>query len=229
MKKVLVVVLISVIIMGIYGLFFQSSSIELSQVQLSRAYLMHQNEKLGKQLSPVTLIDDQAQAFTIERLKGQWSLLFFGFTSCPDICISELHLLSKIIQALKKENFHPLPQVYFVSVDPMRDSPAKLKSYVRYFNPDFKAMTGEVDQLHRFMKPFGAYYEFAYDTEGKRVNVEKWENIPADYKNSYTVNHTAWSYLISPQGLLLAAFPTPHDGKLMLQDMKLILRQSSLL
>lgn len=194
------------------------------QSSLHKSYLMQQEGKLGKTIPPATLLNHEGHHIdTASYFNNQWSLVFFGFTHCPDICITEMHLLSKILHALKKAEFSPLPKVYLVSVDPMRDKADKLNAYVKHFNPDFNGLTGEAVELSRFMKPFGAYYEFSFEQDGEYQHVDHWNDIPQPSKESYTVNHTAWSYLINPEGKLVAAFPTPHDGELLLQDIKLLL------
>ena len=229
MNKIIIIVIASVLAGAVYLLFGHNNKLDAKQLQaeLKKAYLMQEDGKMGKNLVAAKLSDNQGNSFSTEQLQGEWSLLFFGFTYCPDICITELHLLSKIRQALVKEGYENIPQVYLVSVDPMRDTAKQLNSYVKHFNPNFKALTGEVKQLHNFMKPFGAYYEFSYRHNNKYENVSVWEDIPAAYRESYTVNHTAWTYLINPAGKLVASFPSPHDGANMLHDINLILKNAS--
>ncbi|HZD53929.1 MAG TPA: SCO family protein, partial [Woeseiaceae bacterium] len=85
----------------------------------------------AKPLPDFSLVDQEGRPFTRERLRGRTSLLFFGFTHCPDICPTTLEQLASARQQLADEG--PAPQIVFVSVDPERDTPEKLAAYVRHF------------------------------------------------------------------------------------------------
>lgn len=148
-------------------------------------------------LAEFQIFDADNQPFTRARLQGQWSLLFFGYTQCPDVCPMTLSELAKVYQLLPRGSDAPLPpQVIFISVDPARDHPALLKDFVRYFHPQFLAATGSVEQLSVLTDTLGAQHR-------RRTEVE----LPGA---EYRVEHSADVWLIDPQANLYAKFPAPH-------------------
>lgn len=93
-------------------------------------------------LAQITLTDHQNRPWSTDKLRGQWTLLYFGYTRCPDVCPITMGVLSRAVHQLK-EATGSRPRVVLVSVDPKRDSPAALKRYVRYFHPGFIGLTGD--------------------------------------------------------------------------------------
>lgn len=143
------------------------------------------------------LIDMHGRAFTRSELGGAWTFVFFGYTFCPDICPTTLANFDFIAQTLRTAN--PAAEAdtrfLFVSVDPDRDTPDRLQAYVTYFNPNFLAATGAVEQLDRFSRAAGAVYV----------------KIPGDDPNNYLVDHSSGVFLFDPQARLSAVFTPPHD------------------
>jgi protein SCO1 len=152
-------------------------------------------------LPPVDLIDHEGEPFGAERLRGRWSLLFFGFTNCPDVCPVTMHVLVQVEQALADLPPALRPQVVLVSVDPERDTPAQLAAYVKGFSPSFTGVTASqevVDELAR--------------QTGVLVAITRGEG--ADYR----VDHSASLFLIDPNGAMRALFSPPHTAKLIADD-----------
>ncbi|MGL4749441.1 MAG: SCO family protein [Shewanella sp.] len=144
-------------------------------------------------LAPFELVDQHQQAFTNANLTDQWSLFFIGFTYCPDICPTTLNKLAAAYSELKK--VAPI-QVVFLSVDPKRDTPDKLLSYVNFFNPEFKAVTDEQTQIFPLTRSLGLTYAMVGEGE------------------NYQVDHSAGYVLVSPQGTRVAVFkPTAELGQ----------------
>jgi protein SCO1/2 len=146
----------------------------------------------------VTLIDQDGQPFGPDELRGQWSLLFFGFTHCPDVCPTTLYDLHQVKTRLQEQ--HGVSgddyQVVFVSVDPERDTPQKLRDYVAYFDPSFLAVTGEHDQL----RPLTRKLAIAYRIEEHEAGAA-----------AYNVDHSVSILLASPEARIHGIFPAPHD------------------
>lgn len=156
----------------------------------------------GRETEAMRLIDHDGQPFTRERLRGKWTLMFFGFTHCPDVCPTALKLMQKI----RKERPQDMPlQVVFVSVDPRRDPPARLRDYVRYFDPEFIGVTGKMEDLITFTHSMGVL--FAYRDTGAG-------------DGSYSVDHTAQIMLFDPDGLWRAVFSPPHEAGRITQTLK---------
>ncbi|MGB5474646.1 MAG: SCO family protein [Gammaproteobacteria bacterium] len=147
-------------------------------------------------LQAFELVDQYRQPFDLERLKGKWSLVFFGYTFCPDICPTTLSTLSGVIKRLQADPQGLAgTQVVFVTVDPRRDTPDVIESYLKYFNDTFQGVTGPQQDIDGLARQFGA----GYVTE------------PETVVGQYLVSHTSSIFLVDPRGRLLAAFSPPHD------------------
>ncbi len=149
-----------------------------------------------KPLQAFELTDQDRQPFTLERLKGKWSFVFFGYTYCPDICPTTLSILTRAMKQLQADpQDRSGLQVIFVSVDPQRDTPETLKAYLKYFNEGFHGVTGKQQDIDGLTRQFGAGY------------VKEPETAPGEYQ----VSHTSSIFLVGPHGRLVAAFSPPHD------------------
>ena len=154
-------------------------------------------------LPAIRLVDHHGRVFDNERLKGAWSLVFFGFTHCPDVCPSALFTLDQALERLAADAETAVPRVVMISVDPARDTPRALAGYVPYFDPEFLGVTGEMPEIHRLTDAIGV--AFAYTpTPGS--------------EDGYTVDHTASIFLFDPDGRLAAIFSTPHDARTIASD-----------
>lgn len=140
------------------------------------------------------LLDYNKRPFTPENLQGKWTLIFFGFTYCPDICPTTMALMNRFYrQQLQGENGDDL-QIVMVSVDPGRDTPEKLLEYVRFFNPDFIGVTGEFLDLHRF---------------ATQLNIP-FSKAPGGGDN-YLVEHSGNVAIINPKGHYVGFFRAPLE------------------
>jgi protein SCO1/2 len=156
-------------------------------------------------LPPLDLVDQDNRPFDTSRLRGGWSLLFFGFTSCPDVCpvtMAALAQTSKLLADLPQEL---RPRVVMISVDPERDTPERLAGYVRAFDPTFVGATGT---------------KAAVDELALRIGVVIAKR-PTDGEN-YSVDHSSQVFLIDPDGALRALFSAPHTPKLIAEDYRRI-------
>ena len=126
--------------------------------------------------------DTTGQLRTLADYKDKVTVVFFGFTQCPDVCPTALAELAQTMDILgDKENE---VQVLLISVDPERDTPEILSSYVNAFHPDFVGLTGNLDQLHTAAQSFKAYYAKA----------------PGPTPEQYTMDHTASFYVFDKKG-----------------------------
>jgi protein SCO1/2 len=156
------------------------------------------------------LVDQNGKAFKLSQLHGKAVLFSFGFTHCPNVCPTTLSDLAKIYRALPQGD-RPKVQVLFVSVDPYRDQPETMKNYVPYFDDSFIGLTGTEAQIADAAKAYGAYYEIAKD--------------PGKNPDAYSVNHSAFTYLISPDGKwkLLYNFDQLTDANKIVGDIEQVL------
>ena len=150
-----------------------------------------------------SLRDSDEQSFTDQSFLGQWSLVFFGFTYCPDICPLTLAMLNQVVTMIEEEPRIPTPQIVFVSVDPDRDTPELIANYVHYFNEDFIGVTGNDTQLTNFSRQLGTIYEKVYLDDGH---------------DGYLVDHSGSIALINPNAEMQAVFTTPLDPMNIAQD-----------
>lgn len=149
--------------------------------------------------------------FGLEDLRGPWSLLFFGFTSCPDVCPSALYDLDRLDGLLENVGIAAPDdfQVVFVSVDPERDDPETIHRYVRHFDPGFRGVSGTHAQLSALAGQLGVSF---------RV-----DDHPAGAQ-TYTVVHSAAVVLVDPHGRLRGAFTPPLDPAQMAHDLETLIR-----
>jgi len=157
-------------------------------------------------LPEFALTDDSGQRFTTEDLRGGYRLVFFGFTHCPDICPLTLQVLARAVDEIEAREPSAKPEVVFVSVDPRRDTPERIRAYVRNFDPEFVGVTGPDEALAPLVRALG-------------VTVHKTE-VDGEH---YNVVHNGTVYVIGPDAGLAAIFSgTSHDAETIASDYLLI-------
>lgn len=153
------------------------------------------------------LVDQNGRRFDPQRLVGQWTILFFGYLHCPDICPMTLATLAAARRELADLPPALQPQVVLVSVDPERDTVDKLAGYTTFFDPAFLGVTGAPDQVKRL-------------ADG--VGVVVMPGTPDDYGN-YGVDHSTALFLADPAGAVAAVFRAPHSPDGLAGDYRAIL------
>lgn len=143
------------------------------------------------------LTDHLGNKFNNESLKDHWSWVFFGYTSCPDVCPTTLQEMNFIYDDLKAIANNS--QVLLVSVDPKRDTQEKLASYIGYFNAEFKALHGDHGTLFPFARNLGLMYAIT------EPELDSSDNESVNTQN-YLVDHSASLVLINPAGKVEAIF-----------------------
>jgi protein SCO1 len=147
-----------------------------------------------------SLLDQNSAQFTAARLKGAPSLVYFGYTHCPDVCPVTLLQLAQVVKAGVVPNL----RVIFISVDPARDTPTQLAQYVHAFDPDFLGLTGSAAMLQTVTQRFGVAYQ--------RVD------LPG---GDYSMDHSSTIFLMDARGHNVAVFNAPYDVKSLTQDLRL--------
>src|SRR5690606_4128830 len=145
-----------------------------------------------RDIGEFALVDDAGQPFTPADMRDKWTLLYFGFTFCPDVCPTTLELLSRCYSQLPPEVAADT-QVALVSVVPARDTPEKLHDYVHFFNPAFRGVTGEFMALQKF---------------ATSLNVP-FTKVPGGGEN-YQVEHSGNVVLLNPNGHYIGFFKSPQ-------------------
>ncbi len=160
-----------------------------TEMQINGLYLHETPRDIGD----FELLDHHGEPFTPASLQGKWSLVFFGFTHCPDICPTTMGFLDQFVGQLQSAEADDT-QVVMISVDPARDTVTQLASYVPYFNDSFVGVTGEFLDIHRIAT--------ALNTPFRKV--------PGQGEN-YLVDHSGNVVLINPRGDYHGFFKTPLD------------------
>ncbi len=158
----------------------------------------------ARPLADFSLIDNRGRAFGPANLRGHWSLMFFGYTSCPDFCPATLTMLAAVEKRLRSANAPQLPQVIFVSVDAKRDTPAQLDRYVPNFDPEFIGLT-------------------AADQAGIEAIARKWgvaAAIQPAANGDYGVAHSEAIFLVDPAGKLAAILTGPFTVDALQSDIR---------
>jgi len=144
------------------------------------------------------LTDSAGAPFTADSFAGHASLLFFGFTRCPDVCPNTLALLTQVMRSTQAANL----TVYLVSVDPERDTPEVLRAYLAGFDPQFIGLTGDPLDIKTLARTVGT----------AMVKVD----LPGD---TYTMDHSATLYLLDDDGRLRAVFTQPLEVETLAGDL----------
>jgi protein SCO1 len=157
----------------------------------------------GRELS---LPDIDGKPRQLADFKGKVTVVFFGYTQCPDVCPATMAELAQIKRALGSDGDRV--QAVFVTVDPERDTPEILKAYLASFDPSFVALRGTPEQIAAAAKEFKVFYA----------------KVAGKTPGSYTMDHTAGSYLFDPQGRLrlFVRYGTPTDA--LAADLKQLLK-----
>jgi protein SCO1 len=153
----------------------------------------------SRPLSQFNLLDQAGNAFSNADLKGSWTILFSGFTYCPDICPLTLAQLNAAEQQMTGRKRH---KFIFVTVDPERDTPSSLKQYLHWFQPDWIGLTGATAELSILLDSLGL----------SRVR------IPATTGDNYSIEHATAIILLDPQGQMAGFWKAPLDTQQLAQD-----------
>ncbi len=155
------------------------------------------------------LTDHNGQVRHLTDFAGKVVVMFFGYTQCPDVCPTTMTELAGIKKALGKDGDRL--QALFVSIDPHRDTPDVLKGYMANFDPSFLALTASPDKLAELAKEYKIYYK---KVDGKTPS-------------SYTMDHSAGSYVYDTKGQLRLFTRYGSDPKGLTEDVRILLKQAS--
>jgi protein SCO1/2 len=144
---------------------------------------------------PFTLTDQNGRSVSDRDFAGKYRIVYFGFASCPDVCPTDLAKIGQAMRLLEKSDpaLAAKLQPIFISVDPERDTPARLKDYAAAFHPRIAALTGTPQQIADTAKAYAIYYS----------------KVPAD-NGEYTMDHLRVIFLMAPDGKPIAMLP--HEG-----------------
>lgn len=168
-----------------------------------------------RQIEPFQLTGADGKPFTNANFKGHWTMLFFGFTRCPDLCPTTLSLMNQAYQQMEKDHLQPMPQVVFISVDPDFDAAKdRIKNYLLSFNSHFIGATGPQAAIDQLTQNLSVVYMKVMD-----------ENNQAE--ENYRIDHSGTILVLDPQGHWYALFSTPHQPGNLAKDMEMMIKQHS--
>lgn len=147
---------------------------------------------------PFALLDPAGRRVTLAEFRGKLVLLYFGFASCPDVCPTDLALIAQALEQLGAAADEVQP--VFITLDPQRDSPAVLRDYASAFHPRFIALTGSESEIRRVATDYKVFFE----------------KVDLPGTNTYSIDHTAYTFLLDRNGEFVILFPpgTPADRML---------------
>jgi protein SCO1 len=162
----------------------------------------------NRELEGFILVDSNESTFLPDQFLGQWNILFFGFTFCPDICPITMKMLSGIEEDLIGGHEGKF-KIFMISVDPKRDSPNKLKEYLANFSKNITGLTGDLDQIYTLATQVNAPFMPVADTADP----------------FYTVDHSGSIVIISPNAGYAGFFRSPHNKDNITTAMRAIFKQ----
>ncbi len=198
-----IVLFMTVVVAGFVYRIQQPRVMTSTEMKINGLYLLD----IPRKIDEIQLKDHRGEAFTNEQLRGQWTLVFFGYTYCPDVCPTTMTFLNEFMELLEGTEAEDT-EVVMVTVDPARDTQAQLASYVPYFNTDFTGVTGQFLDIHRFATGLNTPFR----------------KVPGQGEN-YQVDHSANVVLINPRGDYHGFFKAPLD----LAKMKVTYRSARVL
>ena len=157
------------------------------------------------ELPQFSLLDQAGNAIDRSVFEGQWDLVYFGYTNCPDICPLTLQELAKVRKQLIAEG-KEAPRIVFVSVDPERDTPDVVAKYVAYFGDGNLGITGDLEEIRKFAGGLGIFFAKGREEGG-----------------IYSVDHSSVVLVVDPQAKLRALFSAPHKADDYLHDLPVIM------
>lgn len=168
-----------------------------------------QNASTGETLNiggPFALTDQNGAARTDRDFRGKYLLVFFGYTYCPDVCPTTLAVMKSALDMLGSQAERIVP--LFITVDPKRDTPEKLKSYLSSFGPRFVGLTGDAQAIAAVAKEYRVYYQ----------------SHPTDNAGDYTVDHSGVIYLMDGSGRFIGSYSLANTPDALARDLRPRLR-----
>ena len=187
-----VIIVLAFILLVVYGFVWRMSQpviMDDEQLRVNGAIVLDQ----PRIFSDFELVDHRGEIFNIARMQDTWTIVFFGFTHCPDICPTTLAVLNDMYSKMKDSEKEQL-QIVMISLDAERDTVEALADYVPYFNEEFIGVTGNKHLIHRLT----AEINIAYN------------KVPLEGED-YTVDHSTQLVLINPKGHYHGFFRAPHS------------------
>jgi protein SCO1/2 len=151
------------------------------------------------------LTQANGKPLTLDSWRGHWTVAYFGYSNCPDVCPTTLVAFKQAWKDLAQRDLSKHVQIDFISVDPERDTPEQLGKYVAFFSPDFVAATGSDDELNRLTRALGLIYSRSKDANG-----------------AIQVDHSGSAVILDPQARMVGIFRPPFTGAAIADDLAVL-------
>jgi protein SCO1/2 len=207
MKRLIGIFIFLAIVLGLI-FFIWDKQPKLQQAPENPAIVSATVLNPPKPLPNFSLQDSNGNPFSQKNLIGHWTLMFFGYADCPEICPTTLAIASGVWRAFAEQNPRPKAQFIFATLDPTNDTPIKLKSFLNRFHPDFIGITGNTTEMEQLTKAMSIY---------------SWTAPKLNDKGQKIIDHSAILLLINPEGRLHAIFTPPHQIEELKKDLTLLL------
>ena len=155
------------------------------------------------------LKDQSNHLYTKNDLRNKWTILFFGYTNCPDVCPTTIFKLGQIKQHINRELPNINLQILFITLDPERDSTDRLSEYLGFFNSSMIGLTGDISKIVELTSNLSVFFQ--------RINKE----------DGYDFNHTASIFLMNPNAQLKASFNPASSIDMLNEDIKTVIKKSN--
>lgn len=182
-----IALLATIFVGGFFWAFTRERVLSPEELQANGALLFEK----ARQMPEFSLLSDQAETVNRSWFEGQWDIVFFGYTFCPDICPTTLATLKQYYEQLPSDQ-QTRTRIVLASVDPARDSSSQLSQYLQFFHPDFRGVTGEFLEVYRFATGLGAPFKKA----------------PGGGDN-YLVDHSGNVAIVNPAGHFVGILKSP--------------------
>ena len=203
--KTLTIILLT--IAALIGSVLLISSLQVREAEPQHAFRLPDPMSLPE----FELLDQDGNQLTNEWFDDQWTLVFFGFTNCPDICPATLQVLSLArAQLASNDPDQELPDILLISVDPGRDTPESMKPYVAHFGDGVSGATGSLEELEKLTTTLGVYFAIE-------------DPASPDAPENYNVAHSAHVVLIDNRGRYHAVFSAPHTVDAFVADVPILM------
>ena len=205
LRNVYFYLLLAVIIIGVgFGLRVLNSEKTSTSLGKSSGTIKSYSTGMPEIGGMYSLINQDGKAVSNDTYLGKYVLMFFGYTFCPDVCPTTLTTFSTALELLGKDAEKVKP--VFITVDPTRDTPENLKSYLMHFHKNFDGLTGNIKQIEEVKKVFRIY--------AVRSQQDKTDN------KDYLMDHSSISYLLGPYGKFITFFRYGAEAEVIVTKLK---------
>lgn len=162
---------------------------------------------------PAFTLKQEDSNFDDTKLQNKWSMIFFGYTTCPDICPTTLTTLSKAYDIISSSNLsnNLIPSVVFITIDPEHDQNSQTNKYAKHFNKNFIGLSGNKSQLDNLAKSLGVVYQQV--------------NVGTEEESNFIYDHSSTIYVVNPRGQIQAVLTSPHKAENIAKDYSAIVKK----